>query len=186
MSQPHSRSRLFLSLRISPALLCAVALSSLLTACGKGPDSGTAKSADKTAPEYETLDGKSGRFSDLHGRWVFVNYWAEWCKPCLKELPALKAFNEQYSQQAVVLTVNFDGVTDAVLREQVQRLKIEVPVLLSDPATRLGIERPMGLPTTYVFDPQGKLATKLEGEQTLESLAAAITAATPATEAPKS
>lgn len=152
----------------SPVSLGTVALCSLLAACNQG------------TPEYETLDGSSGRFSDLHGRWLFVNYWAEWCKPCLKELPALKAFNDQYGQQAVVLTVNFDGAADATLREQVRRLNIEVPVLLSDPATRLGIQRPLGLPTTYVFDPQGKFATRLEGEQTLESLAAAI-AAPPAT-----
>lgn len=167
-------------LKLRPRFLCptfffTLALCSLLAACSKGK------------PEYETLDGSSGRFSDLHGRWVFVNYWAEWCKPCLKELPALKAFNDQYRHQAVVLTVNFDGVAAATLREQVQRLKIEVPVLLSDPATLLGIQRPMGLPTTYVFDPQGNFATKLEGEQTLESLAAALAGATsaPATEAPQ-
>lgn len=173
MNQPKPLSRRLSPALFSPALLCTVALCSLLAACSK------------SKPDYETLDGTSGRFSDLHGRWVLVNYWAEWCKPCLKELPALKAFNEQYSEQAVVLTVNFDGAADATLRDQVQRLKIEVPVLLADPATRLGIQPPMGLPTTYVFDPQGKFSTKLEGEQTLESLAAAITAAAPAAEAAK-
>lgn len=172
LSQRVSSTR-FSSTRWAPALLCTVALCALLAACSKNK------------PDYETLDGTSGRFSDLHGRWVFVNYWAEWCKPCLKELPALKAFNDQYRQQAVVLTVNFDGAADAALRDQVQRLKIEVPVLLSDPAAQLGIQRPMGLPTTYVFDPQGKLSTKLEGEQTVESLAAAISGAAPAAEAAK-
>jgi thiol-disulfide isomerase/thioredoxin len=139
-----------------------LALCAALTACSK--------------PDYETLSGDSGRFSDLHGRWLFVNYWAEWCKPCLKELPALKAFNEQYAKQAAVLTVNFDGPDRDQLSAQVKKLSVEVPVLLSDPAAQLGIDRPQGLPTTFVFDPQGKFVTKLEGEQTIETLAAVIAA----------
>jgi thiol-disulfide isomerase/thioredoxin len=142
-------------LLLLPALLIA------LSACG-------------TKPDFETLDGDSGRFSDYRGRWVLVNYWAEWCKPCIVELPELKKFSDTHAGQAVVLTVNFDGADGDTLREQVRKLNIEVPVLLNDPAPLLGIERPQGLPTTFVFDPQGKLTATLAGEQTAESLAAAI------------
>jgi thiol-disulfide isomerase/thioredoxin len=141
--------------------IVALALCAALAGCSKPAD-------------YETLSGDSGRFSDLHGRWVFVNYWAEWCKPCIKEMPELKAFSDQYAQQAAVLTVNFDGPDRARLAEQVKKLNVQVPVLVADPAALLGIEKPLGLPSTYVFDAQGKFVTKLEGEQTVASLAAVM------------
>lgn len=126
-------------------------------------------------PDYQTIDGESGRFSDFRGRWLLVNYWAEWCKPCIKEMPELKTFSDQHRSDAALLTVNFDGATGAELAAQVQKLGIKVPVLTADPAQLLGIGRPTGLPTTYVFSPDGKLAARLEGEQTAASLAAALT-----------
>ena len=125
-------------------------------------------------PDYHTLDGNSGRFDDLQGRWVLINYWAEWCKPCIEELPELAAFNREHTEQAVVFAVNFDGPEEKVLREQAAKLKIEVPVLLDDPAPRLGYERPQALPSTFVFGPDGKLRQVLQGAQTSASLEAAI------------
>ena len=141
--------------------LTAILLCTTLAACGSKPD-------------YETLSGETGRFKDYHGRWLLVNYWAEWCKPCIKEMPELKNFSDQYAQTAAVVTVNFDGASGETLQQQVRKLNIQVPVLLNDPAPLLGIERPLGLPTTYVFNPDGKFVTRLEGEQTVATLAAAI------------
>ena len=143
--------------------LCIMSLLAicLLSACGGKPD-------------YQTLSGETGRFQDLRGRWLLVNYWAEWCSPCIKEMPELKKFSDRYADKAALFTVNFDGASGEELRRQVQKLAIEVPVLSRDPAAVLGIERPQGLPTTYVFAPDGTLAATLNGEQTALSLAAAI------------
>ena len=157
-------------------LLVCVALS----ACNKSeptPERSTKSATEHTpaqADEYATLSGDKGRFTDLRGRWLLVNYWAEWCRPCIKELPELKNFSDQYAASAQIFAVNFDGASGDDLREQVQKLNVLVPVLIADPAVQLGIERPAGLPTTYVFNPEGKLVTKLEGEQTVATLAAAI------------
>lgn len=137
-------------------LLCCLALSG----CGK--------------PDYHTLAGDSGRFDDLQGRWLLINYWAEWCKPCIEELPELAAFGKEHAGQAVVFAVNFDGPSEELLRKQAEKLNIEIPVLLEDPAPRLGYERPQALPSTYVFGPDGKLRQVLQGAQTSASLAAAI------------
>lgn len=138
------------------ALLCCLALAG----CSK--------------PDYHTLDGDSGRFEDLRGRWVLINYWAEWCKPCIEELPELAAFSREHAGQAVVFAVNFDGPEETLLRQQASKLQIELPVLLDDPAPRLGYERPQALPSTYVFDPDGRLQQVLQGAQTRASLRAAI------------
>lgn len=110
--------------------------------------------------------------ADYNGRWLVVNYWAEWCKPCIKEIPELNALDAKYPQVAVV-GVNFDGETGDVLRQQIDRLGIAFPVLGEEPSAALGVPLPSVLPATFIFDPDGKLAHSLVGPQTLESLAAA-------------
>ncbi len=142
--------------------LSALLLLTLIAACGK--------------PDYTTLHGESGRFSDHEGRWILINYWAEWCKPCIKELPELNEFQRRYGARATMFVVNFDGIGGDELAAQVKRLAIETPVLLQDPAPVLGYERPKALPTTFVFGPDGTLRQTLLGPQTLASLAAAIDA----------
>jgi thiol-disulfide isomerase/thioredoxin len=143
--------------------LFVVLLCSLLTGCGKA--------------DYQTLDGHSGRFKDLQGRWLLVNYWASWCVPCIKEIPELNQFATLHGDKASVFAVNFDGVQGPQLQEQVAKLGFAIPVLLADPAATLGYARPQALPSTFVFSPDGKLQQVLQGEQTVATLSAAIGAA---------
>lgn len=145
-------------------LLC---LCALLSACSK--------------PDYHTTDGASGNFADLRGKWLFVNYWADWCAPCIKEIPELQRFQQQYAAQANLFAVNFDKVSGAELQKQVKKLAIEFRVFEQDPAAQLGYQRIDVLPATFVFNPEGKLVATLSGPQTVESLAAVMA---PATSAP--
>ena len=135
--------------------LTYLALTLALTACGGG--SGTA--------DPMNLD-------QLRGQWVVINYWAQWCKPCIKEIPELNKLNQQY-RQVTVLGVNYDGATGQELDLQLEKLGIAFTTLPGDPARQLGVPRPVVLPTTLILDPQGQLHATLVGPQTLESLAQA-------------
>lgn len=126
-----------------------------------------------TACAPEPGDGGSLSLEQSRGRWVVINYWAEWCKPCIREIPELNALNEAYRSVAV-FGVNFDGADGEELARQVEQLGIAFPTLETDPAAELGLQRPAVLPTTLVLDPTGRLADTLVGPQTLESLAQAI------------
>ena len=105
------------------------------------------------------------------GHWVVINYWAVWCKPCIKEIPELNRLAQEYPGIRV-FGVNYDNETGTELAEQIERLGIEFPLLAMDPATELGTPRPVVLPTTLVLAPNGQLAATLVGPQTLESLVA--------------
>ena len=37
--------------------------------------------------DYMLVDGSSGKLNDFRGNWLVVNYWADWCPPCIKEMP---------------------------------------------------------------------------------------------------
>ena len=43
-------------------------------------------------PDYRLVDGNSGKLNDFLGKWLIVNYWADWCPPCIKEMPELESF----------------------------------------------------------------------------------------------
>ena len=109
------------------------------------------------------------------GQWLLVNYWAEWCKPCLEEIPELGAFAGKHAGTARVVLVNFDGVTGEALQQQARTLGIPPELLLDrDPARELGLERPQALPSTFLIGPDGGQRDVLLGPQTVASLEAAI------------
>ena len=126
-------------------------------------------------PSFRVADGSSIRFSDLHGEWVVLNYWAEWCAPCREEIPELNELRQQGSQRGVeirVLGVNYDGLEGADLNAVMERMEIEFPVLVDDPRENFRISRAEVLPMTVVIDPKGTVQAVLAGPQTAESLLA--------------
>lgn len=111
---------------------------------------------------------------DLQGQWLVINYWAEWCKPCIEEIPELNSFAQQNSQRARVFGVDFDGNRGDELNAAIAKLAIAFPTLAKDPASQLGYDRPTVLPTTIVINPQGQLHRILLGPQTATSLSKAM------------
>ena len=119
------------------------------------------------------LAGNSNQAFDIanhQGQWVVINYWAEWCAPCKKEIPELNELARQWPDALAVYGVNADGVVGAELSAQSRRMGIEFEVLPQDPRDVLRLARPAALPTTYLFNPQGELGFKLVGPQTAEEL----------------
>ena len=125
-------------------------------------------------PDYRLVDGGSGKVDDFLGKWLIVNYWADWCPPCIKEMPELENFYNDNKSQALVLTYNFDRLEGEELENQILRFGVNVPSILNDPGVLFGWATPPSLPATYVLDPEGKLIHTLIGPQTQESLEALI------------
>ena len=120
--------------------------------------------------DIEIFDSRPIFSSSLSGKWVLVNYWADWCPPCIKEMPELENFYNDNKTQALVLTYNFDRLEGEELENQIIRFGVNVPSILNDPGVLFGWESPPSLPATYVLDPEGKLIHTLIGPQTQESL----------------
>ena len=51
--------------------------------------------------------------SDLRDKPVFINFWATWCPPCVKELPHIQAKYEQYKDKINFVAISLDGEQDA-------------------------------------------------------------------------
>ena len=116
------------------------------------------------------LDQQGQKFdaNALKGRWVLVNYWAEWCGPCRKEIPELNRLSAEGKLR--VVGINFDALQKSALADAVRRLGIEFAVASKDPSAALDWPKPQGLPQSYLLDPQGRLRSVLKGEQSMESI----------------
>lgn len=127
--------------------------------------------------DFELSDGSTGAFADYRGKWIFINYWAEWCPPCREEVPDLNRFHAGHKDlDAVVLGVNFDLPEREKLQRDVATVGITFPVLMADPKQLLGERIPEIIPTTYVFTPDGEYAGALVGPHTLETFESILTA----------
>ena len=84
-------------------------------------------------PRYRLVDGDALRLSELHGAWVVINYWAEWCAPCREEIPELNelvAIAEEQGAEFQVYGVNYDRLQGSDLTEVMERMQIEFPILI--------------------------------------------------------
>lgn len=122
--------------------------------------------------ELERAGGTTLDWDSLRGQWVLVNYWAEWCKPCLEEIPELNELDK--APDITVLGVNFDGVQGDDLVALGERMGIEFIMLADDPGPGFGWKMPVALPATFLINPEGDTIETRFGPQTEEELRAVI------------
>lgn len=153
---------------LSPRLLLALAILLTTSACDQSPD----WQLEIRDPATQVTSSLSG--NDIAGKRIFINYWAEWCKPCITEIPELNHFALQHRDKVMVLGFNFDRKQGAELLAAMQKTGMTFPATLTDPASVFGIPEISGLPTTLVLDEQGRLITALMGPQTMATLEEAL------------
>jgi len=119
--------------------------------------------------------GKSHSLSGYKGKWVLVNYWATWCPPCLEEIPDLIALHENKKNNLVVLGVALDYRSAKQVTDFAEGLLVTYPIVLGSPKITNQIGPVQGLPTTYLFNPEGKLVAQQVGMITREAVEGYIT-----------
>lgn len=134
----------------------------------------------KPAPDFrlEQLGGGQVSLSEYRGKVVLVNFWATWCPPCVREIPALVRIHEQYRDQGfVILGVNTTYQDDeAKVQQFVQDNNIQFPILLEKEAT-VGSEYGARLmPSSYLIDQNGQIVYAHVGQIDEQSVAERVQA----------
>ncbi len=119
-----------------------------------------------TAPNFTltNLNGKEVSLSQFRGRPVILNFWATWCVPCRREMPALeKAFQTHQPDGLVILAINLKE--DAPLVESfVDELGLSFEILYDRQGEVNKTYTVAGLPRTIFIDRQGVIQHIQVGE----------------------
>ncbi len=118
-------------------------------------------------------DGELIKADDFNGKVVLVNFWATWCPPCKKEMPAFIELQEQYGPQGLqVVGIALDD--EQSVRDFADTLGVNYPVMAAEYA---GIElsRQYGnhigaLPFSVFVGRDGKIALTQTGELTKQQV----------------
>lgn len=119
-----------------------------------------------------------------HDTLYVVNFWATWCKPCIKEMPYFEALTEQYKNQPVrVMLVSMDAAEDLDSRVKpfVKKRSLKSDVLLLDEVDantwidKLEPKWSGAIPATMVFNNKRKQYEFVEKELSQEELQNLIT-----------
>jgi peroxiredoxin len=117
------------------------------------------------APEFSlpSLQGSTVTLASLKGKVVLVDFWAQWCEPCKKELPQLDRLAKEYAAKGVVIVaVNIDKQRENAER-MVKQLGVSLPVLLDPAGSVAGTYDLPKMPTSFVIDKKGIVRFVNEG-----------------------
>jgi len=122
---------------------------------------------------YHDLKGHQRWSTEWTQNIMVLNFWATWCPPCRKEIPAFIKLQDEFKKQNVV----FVGIaidTKEAVTEFAEEYKINYPTLIGDMAAselsrKMG-NRTNGLPFTVISNSKGEILFSKAGEIHEESL----------------
>ena len=118
---------------------------------------------------FEDSKGRIHHLSDYRGKWVLVNFWATWCPPCLEEIPDLISLYEDRSD-VMIIGVAMDYENTETVMKFAEALSVTYPIVLGDRRIASQLDELTMLPSTYLFDPEGKPAARKIGLLTREDI----------------
>jgi len=123
------------------------------------------------APEIvlPDLQGRDVKLSELRGKVVLVNFWATWCKPCKEEMPAMQASYDKLRDKGfVVLAVN-ELEDTARVAEHIRTHGHTFEVVMDHNNKVANMYGVVGLPASFLIDPQGVVRERISGSLLTES-----------------
>jgi thiol-disulfide isomerase/thioredoxin len=162
-----------------------VLLAALLLPAGAGGIAACeSRTASAACPATECLPSLS--FKDINheayapealkGKVVVVNFWATWCPPCNKEIPAFNKVYARYKDKGVVMfgMLSDNTVDDTGLLNFMSDHEFTYPVVRADQNILQAYEYPPALPATFVYDRAGKLVTSHRGAMSEDELSSLL------------
>ncbi len=158
--------------RVILAALCLTTSALLIASASSFAADGTLR----MAPDFTRTDlaGRSLSLRNYRGKLVLLNFWATWCGPCLIEIPQFAVWQNTYGAAGLqVVGVSMDDDSAQVVRAY-EKYHLNYPVAMGDAELGELFGGILGLPLTYLIDPNGRVVGRYQGEPDLKQLEARI------------
>ena len=168
-----NRNHLILTLVGLVSLLAGVALFKLLEP-GSVADSGSSTQLSELhSIPLSDLDGTQTLLSDWDSKVLVINFWAPWCAPCRREIPALLEIQQEFATRGVrILGIAFDG--EAQVRRFAEEYRIDYPLFLTENRSAMynaAFANTSGsLPYTALLGPDRRIVFQHNGELSAQQL----------------
>ena len=155
------------------AVLATAAVFALAVTQGQTSNSGSVDRGGQPAPPFKLENVRPGEpplsLQELRGKPVVVNFWASWCGPCRREMPAFQAVHESLGDK-----VTFVGIDNKDFRDSAVKFLNETGVRYPsafDPSGNVAASYGViGLPATFFISEDGRLLESRTGEMSREEL----------------
>lgn len=168
-------------------LTILIFLSLFLTSCAKNNEKNLANvqetQTEKKVEEKPKLmaldfslkmtDNKDFRLLENKDKSVFVNYWATWCPPCVREFPDLEEMYLNYKDKMIFIAVN-SAESKATIEAFMNKNKFTIPVAM-DSDNRVGMMYGIqSIPTSFIVNTEGEIVFAQMGMMTKNQMKQAI------------
>jgi thiol-disulfide isomerase/thioredoxin len=110
------------------------------------------------APDFslQDMDGDTFELKSARGHWVFLHFWASWCGPCKKEMPAVQRLADSMQDQLQIVMINTAEDEDTIFTF-LAAINVSLNSLLDRDGLVTEVWKPRGLPTTFLINPKGEI-----------------------------
>lgn len=113
---------------------------------------------------YPNVDNKVIDIKNFKGKYVLIDFWASWCGPCRKAIPAIKELYETYKDQGFdVVSVSIDTNREAWIKAMQEENMPWSQVLSPNKNETLKEFMIIGIPTLFLINREGKIVDKFTG-----------------------
>lgn len=125
---------------------------------------------------FEDANGQKIATKDISTPYIFVDFWASWCKPCRKEIPNIKEAVAKYKDDLTIYAVSLDNKREAwqkaIKEDSIQEFLQVIGTLRNESPTQLLRQLEIQtIPANFLLDKERRIVAKnLRGEQLMQTL----------------
>lgn len=156
-------------MRRVPVLGVVAVVSALaLAAVACGDNAGTPSEAAEAGPVVqstvlESLDGRELSLADYRGRPLVVNFFANWCAPCVTEMPEFEKVFQQVGDEVAFLGISVQETVEQA-RALVEQTGVTYDLAREPQGDLLRELGGVGMPTTVFVDAEGRVVDSHTGQ----------------------